>query len=173
MAPRSQALVSAPPAPASAAAGSSAEVSDVLVGVERALTRMMRQATRPAFYRALMAAAGTALDRADYAVVVHIDERAPVRLTDLAEVLGVDISTVSRQVRDLERSGLVERSGDPDDQRASRLRLTAQGQEVLTRVRAARQESMKTLLTGWSREDLVRLTRLVGRLADGMEMMAP
>ena len=147
--------------------------ADVLVDVEHALTRMMRQATRPAFYRALMAAAGTALDRAEYGVMLRIAESAPVRLTDLADVLGVDISTVSRQVRELERNGLVERSGDPDDQRASRLRLTSEGQSVLTRVRAARQENMRRLLAGWSREDQIRLARLVGRLADEMEAVTP
>ena len=147
------------------------DTGGLLAEVERAITRMMRQATRPAFYRALMAAAGTQLDRAEYAVMLRIAEGAPLRVTQLADVLGIDISTVSRQVRELEKGGLVERSGDPDDQRASQLRLTDEGQHVLNRVLAARQESMRNLLDGWSREDQVRLTRLVGRLADRMEMV--
>lgn len=144
--------------------------ADPVAAVEHAMTRLMRQANRPAVYRTLLADAGFPMDRADYGVLVRIGEAAaPVRLTDLAEVLGVDISTASRQVRDLERAGLVERSGDPDDQRASRLRLSAPGEDALNRVRAARQHATRNLLEGWSRDDQLRLARLVGRLAERME----
>jgi DNA-binding MarR family transcriptional regulator len=144
---------------------------DALVEVERALTRLLRQMTRPAFYRWLAAAGGVHLDRADYGVLVRIDEAAPVRMTDLAESLGIDISTVSRHVRGLERSGLVQRTGDPDDQRASRLSLSEEGQDVLRRVRRTRQEAMRRLLAEWSEADRAQLAQLIVRLSDEMDSL--
>jgi DNA-binding MarR family transcriptional regulator len=173
--------VAARSAPLAAPRARSAETSaadvdpksdDAVAAVEHALTRLMRQANRPAVYRTLLADAGFPMDRADYGVLLRIGEApAPIRLTDLADVLGVDISTASRQVRDLERAGLIERSDDPDDQRASRLRLSAQGEAALNRVRAARQVAMRNLLVGWSRDDQLRLAKLVGRLAERMEAL--
>ncbi|HEX5267194.1 MAG TPA: MarR family transcriptional regulator [Acidimicrobiales bacterium] len=144
---------------------------DALAEVERALTRLLRQMTRPAFYRWLAAAGGVHLDRADYGVLVRIDEAAPVRMTDLAESLGIDISTVSRHVRGLERSGLVQRTGDPDDQRASRLSLSEEGQDVLRRVRRTRQEAMRRLLAEWSEADRAQLAQLIVRLSDEMDSL--
>jgi DNA-binding MarR family transcriptional regulator len=128
--------------------------------------------TRPAFYRWLGGAGGVHLDRADYGVLVRIDEAAaPVRMTDLAESLGIDISTVSRNVRGLERAGLVQRTGDPADQRASRLSLSDEGQDVLCRVRRTRQEAMRNLLADWSETDRALLARLVSRLSDDMDAL--
>lgn len=140
-----------------------------LVAVEHALTRFLRQATRPAVGRWLTAVAGVTMDRAIYAALTRIDEAEPVRPTELAEVLGIDLSAVSRQVRDLVQSSLVERTPDAADQRACRLRLTDDGRALLGRVRQARQESLRQLLDGWSDADQVALARLVARLADTME----
>lgn len=147
------------------------DCDDALAQVERALTRLLRQMTRPAFYRWLAAAGGVHLDRADYGVLVRIDEAAPVRLTDLAESLGIDISTVSRHVRDLERSGLVQRTGDPDDQRASRLSLSEEGQGMLRRVRRTRQDAMRQLLAEWTEADRALLAKMIVRLSDEMDSL--
>ena len=147
------------------------DTDDALAELERALTRLVRQMTRPAFYRWLAAAGGVHLDRADYGVLVRIDEAAPVRMTDLAESLGIDISTVSRNVRGLERAGLVQRTGDPADQRASRLSLSDEGQDMLRRVRSTRQDAMRHLLADWTETDRALLARLVARLSDDMDAL--
>ena len=43
-----------------------------------------------------------------------------MRVTDLAGCANLDISTVSRHVAQLQRTGLIERTPDPDDRRAQR-----------------------------------------------------
>ena len=144
-------------------------VDEPLVAVEHALTRFLRQATRPAVGRWLTAVGGVTMDRAIYAALTRIDEAEPVRPTELAETLGIDLSAVSRQVRDLVQSSLVERTPDAADQRACRLRLTGDGRALLRRVRQARQESLRELLEGWTDADQHTLARLVARLADTME----
>jgi DNA-binding MarR family transcriptional regulator len=143
---------------------------ETVVAIEHALTRFMRQATRPALGKWLSDVGGVSLDRADYVALVRIDEAEPVRLTELAEILGIDLSAVSRQVRDLVGSALVERSKDACDQRASLLRLTAEGRALLVRVRLARQDAMRRMLAGWSESDQRALARLVARLANDMEV---
>ena len=50
-----------------------------------------------------------------------------MRVTDLAGCANLDTSTVSRHVAQLQRTGLIERTPDPDDRRAQRVELTAAG----------------------------------------------
>jgi DNA-binding MarR family transcriptional regulator len=76
-----------------------------------------------------------------YAVLasLHGFSRAGYRPSqrELASFSGLEPMHVSKLVRALERAGLVERAGNPDDTRAVQLNLTAQGTEVVT---AARQK---------------------------------
>jgi DNA-binding MarR family transcriptional regulator len=83
--------------------------------------------------------------------------------------MGVDASTASRQVQQLERTGLVGRVGDPADRRASLLALTAEGDRVLTRMRQARRASLAQVLGGWSRADRRKLATVLTRLVDDLE----
>ncbi len=54
----------------------------------------------------------------------------PLSQQDLAERLGLEKSTVSRLVADLERKGLVPRERAPADRRTYRLRPTERGRQV-------------------------------------------
>lgn len=142
---------------------------------ERALTTLMRHAARPSLWRRLAAASGVFLDRVEYSTLVRIEEAGAggtARLTDLAELMGLDLSTVSRQVRNLEQAGLVRRSCDAQDQRVSRLHLTGAGQDTLNRARSARQDAMRKLLGAWTPEDRSALAALMGRLVRDMAAMA-
>lgn len=51
----------------------------------------------------------------------------PLRMSALAERLGVSVATASRTVDGLERRSLVRRDSDPTDARAVRVRATARG----------------------------------------------
>jgi DNA-binding MarR family transcriptional regulator len=61
-----------------------------------------------------------------------------LRVTDLADLLGVDAPTVTRKVQQLEREELVGRRVDPDDRRAVRVCLTPSGRRTIDRIRMAR-----------------------------------
>lgn len=99
----------------------------------------------------------------------HVDRHAPVRATDLAEHVGLDLSTVSRHLRALEDDGLVVRSPDPDDRRAARLELSAEGHAALARALRARAEAVAAATTSWTPTDLTNLEQLLARLADDLE----
>ncbi len=64
-------------------------------------------------------------------VLAHLDE--PERMKPLAELLGRDATTVSRQIAGLEEAGLVQRSPCPDDGRATVVSITTAGAKLVER----------------------------------------
>ena len=70
---------------------------------------------------------------------------------------------MTRQVQDLERSGLAFRSKDPTDGRAFILDLTASGRDVLERTRDHRRERLAKALADWPEAELSDLGRLLRR----------
>jgi DNA-binding MarR family transcriptional regulator len=78
--------------------------------------------------------------------------------------LGLDKSTVSRQVSSLVELGLVERAADPMDGRAQVLSPSAEGAARLERIREARRSRWEADLSDWAAEDVATLAELLARL---------
>ncbi len=72
-----------------------------------------------------------------------------MRITELAGLVNLDPSTVSRHVAQLERSGLIERTPDPDDGRAQLVTVTDEGQQKLEAAFARRRELLARSLAEW------------------------
>ena len=101
-------------------------------------------------------------------VLAVLLERGPQRVGELAQSLGTDPSTVSRQVTALVDAGLVERRAHPDDGRAHLLAATESGTHRCVAGRRRRIEVVETVLADWPTEDQRRLADLLGRFADAM-----
>lgn len=86
------------------------------------------------------------------------------RHTELAEILELDASTVSRQVRHLSERGLVHVGPDAHDARARRVEILPAGTDVLTASLARRRDLVADVLAQWSDEDASQLGRLLDRL---------
>lgn len=67
------------------------------------------------------------LSAADSTLLAHLDERRPVRSTELARHLGVANSTLSAAIARLARQGYVIQARAAGDRRAIELRLSGQG----------------------------------------------
>lgn len=104
------------------------------------------------------------LEAASAVLLGRVEQLAPVRLTDVSCSLGLDVSTVSRQVSALVARGWVVREPDPQDQRAHVLTLTDEGAATVASLRATRTEVLSRLLPDWSSQDLAALTTLLARL---------
>lgn len=139
--------------------------TDALTQIEQALTTLLGRGNLPRMHERLMQATGMNLERAAYVVVSRLGDSGAMRLSDLASNLGLDISTVSRHVAQLERDGLIGRQPDPTDGRSTILDVTAKGEQALERVRKARRIGLANLLEGWSDGDLGDLARSLDRLA--------
>jgi DNA-binding MarR family transcriptional regulator len=131
--------------------------------VEQALTRLVRLAERrrtsgPSPSRP------NRLDRAAYTMLDRLEACRATRLTELAALMEIDLSTASRQVRGLEERGFVSRLEDPRDQRTAWLEVTAAGREVLRAARTERVERISARLADWEEGDVEDLARLLSKL---------
>jgi len=110
-----------------------------------------------------------ALERATYHLLVHLVDGGPRRAGALAEVVHCDPSTVSRQVAQLVRLGLVERSADPLDGRATLLGATTQGRRVCEQNRRLRNERVAAILSGWVPAERTIFAELLTRFVDDVD----
>jgi DNA-binding MarR family transcriptional regulator len=85
----------------------------------------------------------------------------------VAELLDMDKSAVSRQVRQLEESGLVESRVDERDARARVLVATPIARERLAAIRSRNQERLRASLQGRTVEELTVLADVLRSIADG------
>jgi DNA-binding MarR family transcriptional regulator len=72
-----------------------------------------------------------------FGLLAHLRVLDGISVGALAETLVMDPTTLTRNLRPLERKGLVAMAPDPDDRRSRSLRLTEQGREVLRAARPA------------------------------------
>src|SRR5215203_7237681 len=87
----------------------------------------------------LLQRAGVSLDRGLYPLLVRI-ARGPTPVTKLAEQVGRDQSTVSRQLQGLEQLGLIRRALGTGDQRIRTVAVTGTGRRAVARIAAAREQ---------------------------------
>ncbi len=111
--------------------------------------------------------AGVSLDPPGLFLLSRVAER-PTRLMELAGRIGLDPSTISRKVQELEGAGLLTRQPDSDDRRAATLDVTPHGKEVVELAERGRLAFLEELLKNWSEGDRRELARLVGRLSDAL-----
>ena len=108
------------------------------------------------------------VERQAIIILSRLRENGSIRLSELAGDLMVDISTVSRQVRALEDRGLVTRSEDPDDRRASRIVLAPAGARILDEAWARRHAWLEWALADWGHDDRAALAATLSRFADAL-----
>jgi DNA-binding MarR family transcriptional regulator len=90
------------------------------------------------------------LEPAQYSLLSHVEELAPVRMADLVAALEVDKGPVSRACAKLEEQGLLKRAADKSDARATLLTLTPTGKRKLAAARKKRNKVIADLLKDWS-----------------------
>ncbi len=107
--------------------------------------------------------ARNSMDRAAYLLLNRLDQEGPMGVKALAAGMGIDSSTVTRQVAPLVDSGLVSRATHPEDGRAVVLQLSERGHARLDEVRASRRALMELVTEGWSEEEREAFTTLLTR----------
>jgi DNA-binding MarR family transcriptional regulator len=105
-------------------------------------------------------------------VLHNVQARGLLRVSELAACMGLDASTASRHVKQLEDGGYLARTGDPDDRRASRVRLTRRGRAALDQAMRARGALVDRATADWPAADRTALATLMTRLADSLDRLA-
>lgn len=102
---------------------------------------------------------GEQVSMAQSHILFEIRRNVAPSMQQVAEELGMDVTTFSRQVKGLEGRGLVVRAISPQDRRVSILGLTEAGTDVLTRIdayMAGKIEDIFSSMTAFERETVVR-----------------
>lgn len=102
------------------------------------------------------------LERAHYLLLGCI-ERGEKSTGEIAQALGLDHSTVVRQISAVENRQLVVRLPNPADRRSVLVKITAEGATHVAQMRALRRVRLENLLTGWSEADLQQFATLLSR----------
>lgn len=112
-------------------------------------------------------------DRATYILLSLLEAEGPQRAGTIAERMHSDPSTISRHVAQLVGDGLVERTTDPEDRRATLLVASERGVRHLEVMRGRRNEAIARLLRGWDPADRQALVRLLDRFVTDYEQHLP
>ena len=120
----------------------------------RAIARRFDEALRP-----------VKLTNGQYSLLMALNRAHPPLIGDLVPLLAMDRTTLTANLKPLERRGLVVVAPDPNDRRGRRLRLTEEGRALLRRAvpiwRATHDEVDRLLGAGdvdRLREDLLALS---------------
>ncbi|RBP03265.1 DNA-binding MarR family transcriptional regulator [Roseiarcus fermentans] len=124
---------------------------------------------RPQLDGALIEEAAIPLDRALFPLLVGIERFGPIGIVDLADRVGRDHTTVSRQVAKLESLGLAARQNSAADRRVRQAVMTEKGKAMTDRVDAARDRIGQALFEGWDERDIHELVRLMLKFADTLK----
>ena len=117
----------------------------------------------PALQGQILAKTGESLDQPSHQTLRHLLASGSMRPTALAEVLNTGASYVSKIVRRLEDDGLVQRTTDPVDRRATLVSLTSAGETAALSVYALGDRMISEVLQGWSASDVRKYTALTQR----------
>lgn len=86
----------------------------------RALARRYDEALRP-----------LDLTNGQFSMMMALNRPAPPSIGEVAKLLAMDRTTLTANLKPLERRGLVEVTADPSDRRSRRMSLTPAGQKLL------------------------------------------
>lgn len=91
-------------------------------------------------------------------------EAGEARISELADNVCSDVSTVSRQVSSLVSAGFATKLADAEDRRVMKVSLTDAGHDAVTALREARGEWLRHHLNDWSDDDISTLISYFDRL---------
>jgi len=147
-----------------------AHMSQQLTGLHHSLMRIVSVMNRPQVDERMVREAGIVLDRALFPVLVGIERLGPIGVVELADHLGRDYTTVSRQIAKLEHLGLIGRQAGADDRRVREAIVTSQGKTMTDAVDLARQRLGRAIFSEWQKQDVEDFVRLLQQFSEDIEL---
>jgi DNA-binding MarR family transcriptional regulator len=148
-------------------------IGDQLRELHLAVLDIVGAMNRPQRDEALMKEAGIRLDRALFPLLVGIERFGPMGIVELADRVGRDYTTISRQVAKLESLGLAQRQESSADRRVRKVAITPKGEAMTDLVDAARERMGRVIFQTWEPHELDELVRLMRRFADAFKDAPP
>ena len=98
-----------------------------------------------------------------YLILAHLAENGPTRASTLSDIFTIDKGAISRQLTQLVELGLVERTPDPHDGRATLVTASEEALRRLADVVQHRRRWFDEQLGDWSDADLATFAAELGR----------
>ena len=148
-------------------------IGDQLRQLHGAVLDIVSAMSRPQRDEVLIKEAGIPLDRALFPLLVGIERFGPIGVVELADRVGRDYTTVSRQVAKLETLGLVRRQQSAADRRVRETVISPKGKAMTDLVDAARERIGRAIFESWETHDIDELVRLMRKFADAVKGKPP
>ncbi|WP_261400627.1 MarR family winged helix-turn-helix transcriptional regulator [Pseudomonas sp. DR208] len=146
-----------------------AHISAQLRDLHGSLVEIVGVMNRPQRDEAMVREAGISLDRALFPLLVLVERLGPIGVVELADRVGRDYTTVSRQVAKLENQGLVTRQASALDRRVRESVITEKGKAMTDRVDDARERIGMSIFSTWEEGDFDNLVRLMRKFAEDIK----
>ncbi len=137
--------------------------------IQTALGIVARRAKDIELHEQLGARVGYRLEGPYYGTLSRLGLVEQCTVTELAVMLGLELSTVSRRVKALEDRGLVGRETSLTDRRTSLLRLTPEGRQLFEALSSSWRDMLAEVLTEWDPFSIEVFAELFARFADALE----
>jgi DNA-binding MarR family transcriptional regulator len=136
--------------------------SSAVDNLYKAMTHLMRRRAE------VGAAMHPELSLVGFTLLAEIDEVPGTRATDLAALFGLEKSTVSRQLKDLEETGFLRRESERAGRRGYDLVVTPAGKAALGREAALVRERLRAALAQWKVNEITSLADMVDRFIEDL-----
>ena len=103
------------------------------------------------------------LQPASYLILGYVAEHGPMRASEVKDAFGIDKGAISRQVQHLIDLGMLDRTPDPEDGRATLLTVSDAARRRLADVAAHRRTWLDEQLGDWTTAELVDFAAMLAR----------
>ena len=126
-------------------------------------------ASSPRLLSRLLTLAGSTVQPSGWAILTVLHRHGQLRVSELADQLGLDQSTVSRQLKPLDAAGLITRQAHDGDRRVAILSLSDKGTEAYDAVRQRWLDDLNWFMRNWSDADRAHFGELAERFSDEID----
>ncbi len=99
-----------------------------------------------------------------WSVLLKINETGPCSIGLLVDADLNDYPNITRMIDGLSKNGLVQRTTNPEDKRGRLVSLTTEGEQYISNILPELLETKENFYTGFSRNDLAELTRMLSAI---------
>ncbi|BBN59881.1 MarR family winged helix-turn-helix transcriptional regulator [Hydrogenovibrio marinus] len=107
------------------------------------------------------------LERSHYLLLLQVQAEAK-KINDLAAILALDATTVTRQVTAMQLNGLVTKESDPSDRRITWVTSTEKGRTLASEMREIRIHRINEMFKEWTPQDKDTFSKMLGRCNESL-----
>ena len=131
--------------------------------IEATLTRILKLTNSRRAPRRWARQAGIDIGYLALRVLATVCNLGPVRTSQLATAVDLEVPLVSRELARLEKQGLVTRAPDDTDGRVRIVAATPEGRRIYRRYRSTLDRSRQAAVAGWDDDELRELAAMLER----------